>query len=221
MVIRRGHLLALVCVLALAFAPTAATAAPQTTVQLALGAHMYAKPVGLTYVYGRIKPPNGVPLQQFAGQSIALYQSVFPFTVWQPLTTVTTDWEGYYSFNETITQNTVFRAIWQADPPLQSKDRLVLVPIKVTLAASPVRARKGRHVSFTGATFPPRPGALVLLQKLSRHGRFRTVTSARLGPANAYQRSWRVSAGGVYRALVRKDGQYGGGISRPVRVQAR
>ncbi len=216
----RGHLGALAAALALALLPAAAAADDPGSVQLALGAHMYAKPAGLTYVYGRIKPPTGMPLTPYANQQIQLYQSVYPFSDWQPVATLTTDWEGFYTFNETLTQNTVFRAVWQANPPLQSKDRLVTFPLKVTLGASSTAVRKGRHVTFTGGTFPPRPGALVVLQQLSRHGRFRTVTSARLSTANQFVRSWRVRTGGVFRALVHKDGQFGGGVSRPLRIQA-
>ena len=46
-------------------------------------------PTGLTYVYGRIKPPDRLPLAApYANQTVQLYQSVFPFSVWQPVATL-------------------------------------------------------------------------------------------------------------------------------------
>ncbi len=190
----------------------AASAQADPSVQLALGAHLYPMPYGLTYTYGRIKPPDGVPDTQYAGQTVLLYQSTFPYTAWQQVATLTTDWQGYFSFNETIGQSVAFRAVWGS---LQSKDRPVALPPKVTLAA----AAKGRRVMFSGASFPPQPGRVVRLQKLSRGGRFRTIASAVSASGNGFARELRVHSGGVYRALVPASGQYGIGVSRPLRVR--
>jgi hypothetical protein len=208
----RGHALALATSLVLL---VTGAAHAQDETQLVLGAHLYPKPRGLTYVYGHIKPPLGVPLTQFGGQTVVMYESVFPFLAWQQIATLTTDWQGYFSLSQTIAQNTAYRAVWQTNPPLQSKDRLVTVPLEVTLSA---RAR-GSHVTFSGATSPPHPGALVALQEIDKHGRFRTVGTARLAPTNSFQRSWRLRRGGVFRALVKGDGLYGVGVSRPLRVR--
>jgi hypothetical protein len=210
----RGRASAALAAAALALAAAPAAAQPQTTVELALGAHLYLKPFGLTYAYGRIKPPDGVSEQQYANQTILLYQSAYPFQSWQQVATLTTDWQGYYSFNEMLTQNTAFRAIWQTDPPLQSKDRLVAVPVKVSLEA---RGRRG-HVTFAGSTYPALPGTVIDLQKLGRRGRFRTVATATLASGARFQRSLRIRSGGVFRALVRPGGQHGAGVSRPLRV---
>ena len=164
----------------------AASAQADPSVQLALGAHLYPMPYGLTYTYG--------------------------YTAWQQVATLTTDWQGYFSFNETIGQSVAFRAVWGS---LQSKDRPVALPPKVTLAA----AAKGRRVMFSGASFPPQPGRVVRLQKLSRGGRFRTIASAVSASGNGFARELRVHSGGVYRALVPASGQYGIGVSRPLRVR--
>ena len=97
---------------------------------------------------------------------------------------------------------------------MQSKDRIVALPPKVTLAA----AAKGRRILFSGSSYPPQLGRKVRLQKLDRHGRFRTVASAVSASGSGYARSLRARSGGVFRALVPASGQYGVGVSRPSRV---
>jgi hypothetical protein len=190
----------------------AASAQADPTAELALGAHLYPTPYGLTYAYGRIKPPDGVPATAYANQAIALYQSTFPFGAWQQVATLTTDWQGYFSFHEPIGQTVAFRAVWGS---LQSKDRIVALPPKVSLAA----AVRGRRVTFSGSSYPPQPGRVIRLQRLSRRGRFRTVASASSASGSGWARSLRVRSGGVFRALVPKSGQYGVGVSRPLRVR--
>lgn len=190
-------------------------AAPETVI----GAHLYPRPYGLTYVYGRLRVPDGTPAGAVAGQRVDLYLSGSPFTAWTFVTTLTTDWAGYFTYHTTIGQNTSFHAIWQSSAPIQSRDRLVKLPLRVSLRVS--RGR-GRLLTFRGSSYPPHPGAPIYLQQLDRHGRFRTVTSTTIAAGSTFRRPWRMrKPGGVFRALFPGDGQFGAAASQPVRVARR
>ena len=210
----RAHL----CVLAAAFAFALAiaapvAAAPPTVPDVVLGGHLYPKPYGLAYTYGQVRVPLGSP-QPVSGQTVTLYQSVYPFTAWAPAATLTTDFGGYFSFHETITQNVVFRAVWNG---VVSKDKLVKMPLRVSMKAR----RSGRAVIFRGSSYPLLVGRLVELQRQSRHGGFHTFARVRIGGSKGYERRIRMKRGGVFRALAPADPQYGVGASRPVRVRAK
>lgn len=211
---------ALGALLAVAGAP--AFAQGPVTRDLILGGHLYPKPYGNTYVYGHVRVPATEPATDVAGQTVALYSSVFPFTGWVQVATLTTDFEGYFSYHTTLAQNTTYRAIWQTAPPIQSKDKLVKVPLKLSLRASHRRVKKHGVVTFTGAGRPAHPGAPVELQLRDKHGRFKTVTKTAASPATTFLMRVRVrKGGGVYRVLFPGDGQFGVAASRPVRVRTR
>jgi hypothetical protein len=198
-------------------AAPAAAQAPPPAPAVVLGAHLYPKPYGLTYTYGRLEVPDGTAPGAVANQTVVLYSSGFPFSSWTAVATLTTDWEGYFTYHQTIGQNTEFRAVWQAGAPVQSKDRLVKLPLRVSLKAS---VSGGRFVTFSGKGYPSHPGGRVLVQRLDAHGHFRNVTSAVLGPASTYKRRWRLrGGGGVFRALIPGDGQFGAGASRLIRLR--
>lgn len=210
----RADLCALVTAVALALwvtAPAAAAAAPPTVPDVVLGGHLYPKPYGLAYAYGQVRVPLG-STQSVSGQTVTLYQSIYPFTGWAPVATLTTDFGGYFSFNEKITQNVAFRAVWNG---VVSKDKLVKLPLRVSMRAR----RSGRSVTFRGSSFPPLPGRLIELQRLGRHGGFHTFARVRIETAAGYERRIRMRGGGVFRALAPADGQYAVGASRPVRVK--
>lgn len=201
--------------------PASAAPAPAVPTTI-LGAHLYPKPYGNTYVYGHVEVPATQPPSAVAGQTVVLYSSVFPFTTWTPVSTMTTDFEGYFSYHTTLGQNTSYRAIWQsANPPVQSKDRLVKVPLKLSLRASHIRVKRKGVVTFTGAGRPAHPGAKVELQQMDSHGRFKTVSSTTASPSSQFSLRTRVKRSGVFRVLFPGDGQFGVAASRPVRVQTR
>jgi hypothetical protein len=204
----RGKISALLAFFALA-APAAAQG--PTVPDVILGGHLYPKPQGLAYVYGQVRVPLG-STQPVAGQTVALYQSVYPFTDWSQVASLTTDFKGYFSFNETIGQNVAFRALWGS---VQSKDKLVKLPLRISLSAR----RAGRQVLFRGSTYPPRPGAVVDLQRIGRHGGFHTFARVRIGTAAGYERRIRIAGGGIFRALAPADPAFAAGASRPVRVK--
>jgi hypothetical protein len=207
----RAHLCGLVTAAALAFLAAPARAAPPPTVpDVVLGGHLYPKPYGLAYAYGQVRVPLG-STQPVSGQTVTLYQSIYPFTGWAPVATLTTDFGGYFSFNEKITQNVSFRAVWNG---VVSKDKLVKLPLRVSMKAR----RSGRSVIFSGTSFPLLIGRVVELQRLGRHGGFHTFARVSIATAG-YERRVRMRGGGVFRALAPADGQYGVGASRPVRVK--
>jgi hypothetical protein len=212
---------ALAAALALALLAPGAASAQVTAPEVILGGHLYPKPYGDTYVYGRLRVPDSQPPSDVVGQTVALYASSFPFTAWAPVATLTTDWEGYFSFHTTIGQNMSYRAIWQAAAPVQSKDKLVKLPLKLSLRASHTKVKKRGVVTFAGAARPAHPGARVELQQMDRHGGFRTVSSTVASQTSAFSVRLRVRRGGVFRVLFPGDGQFGAAASRPTRVQTR
>ena len=205
--------------LALAASPALAQNPPAPTV--ILGGHLYPKPFGNTYVYGRLEVPATMPANTVAGQTVILYASGFPFANWAQIATLTTDFGGYFSYHSSIGQNTSYRAIWQASTPVQSKYKLVKLPLKLSLKASHSVVKKRGVVTFTGAGAPAHPGAKVELQQADRNGRFKTFTTTALSAANRFSKRWRLRRGGVFRVLFAGDGQFGVSASRPVRVSVR
>ena len=185
---------------------------------LVLGAHLYPRPFGLTYVYGHAEVPPTEPATDVAGQTVLLYASNFPFTAWTQVATLTTDWEGYYAYHATISQNTTYRAVWQSAAPVQAKDRLVKLPLKLSFKASHHRVRRKGVVTFSGAGRPAHPGAKIDIQQADRHGRFRTISHTLASAGSTFQVRLRVKKGGVYRALFPGDGLFGISASHPVRV---
>jgi hypothetical protein len=216
----RTHIAGLATLVALALvAPGVASAQGVTVPTVILGGHLYPKPFGDTYVYGHVLLPGPERQPGVANQTVALYQSVFPFSAWTQVATLTTDFEGYFSYHTTIGQNTGYRAIWQTSTPVQSKDKLVKLPLKLSLKASHKRVKRRGVVTFTGAGRPAHPGAKVELQQMTSHGGFRTVTSGVASPASAFSIRVRVRRGGVFRVLFPGDGQFAVAASRPVRVR--
>ena len=121
----------------------------------------------------------------------------------------------------TINQNMTYRAIWQTTPPVQSKDKLVKLPLKLSLKASHTRVKKNGVVTFKGNGHPAHPGATVQLQQEDSHGGFKTFAKGTLSPGSKFSVRTRVRRGGVFRALFAGDGQYGVSASRALRVSTR
>lgn len=215
----RRYIAALMALAALSVMAASAAAQGPTVPDVILGGHLYPKPYGNTYVYGHVRVPPTEPATDMANQKVVLYSSVYPFTGWTPVVTLVTDWEGYFSYHTTLSQSTSYRAIWQAATPVQSKDKLVKVPLKLSLRASHTKVRRRGVVTFTGATRPAHPAARVELQQMDRHGRFKTVAGTVATPGSTYSLRIRVRRTGVYRVLFPGDGQFGVAASRPVRVR--
>jgi hypothetical protein len=218
---------ALVAGLAAVALPGAAAAAKGPHVRIAqnppartliLGGHLYPKPFGDAYIYGHVEVPITEPATDLAGQTVVLYQSAFPFTAFAPVATMTTDFEGYFSFHTTVNQNMTYRAVWQTNPPVQAKDKLLKVPLKLTLKASHKRVKQRGVVTFTGIGAPAHPGARVEVQQMDKNGRFKTFATTTTTPQSTFSLRTRVKRGGVFRALFGGDGMFGISASRPIRV---
>ncbi len=212
------HLLLLAAGLTLALLPASAAAQNPPAPTVILGGHLYPRPYGNTYVYGRLEVPATQPASTVAGQTVALYASGFPFVDWAQIATLTTDFGGYFSYHASIGQNTSYRAIWQTAAPVQSKDKLVKLPLKLSLHASHHRVKRRGVVTFKGADRPAHPGVPVELQQADRHGRFKTFARTVVSTANTFSKRVRLRRGGLFRVLFAGDGQFAISASRPVRV---
>ena len=183
----RGKAIALCAALAVAFACAAAgsaSGANPTVPTTILGGHLYPGPFGDTYVYGHVELPDSQDQAGIANQTVALYASPFPFTAWTQVATLTTDFGGYFSYHTSIAQNMTYRAVWQTNPPVQSKDKLVKLPLKLSFKASHSRVKRKGLVTFKGAGRPGHPGAAVELQQANNNGYFVTVAKSVRSPGN-------------------------------------
>jgi hypothetical protein len=217
----RGKAIALCAALAVALgciSAGSASAQGPTVPTLILGGHLYPRPYGNTYVYGHAELPATQDQSGIANQTVQLYASAFPFTAWTPVATLTTDFGGYFSYHTSIAQNMTYRAIWQTATPVQSKDKLVKLPLKLSFKASHTRVKRKGVVTFTGVGRPAHPGAPVELQQADRNGRFKTLAKTVLSAGNKFSVRTRLKRGGLFRTLFPGDGQFGVAASKPVRV---
>jgi hypothetical protein len=209
-----------VCAALALLGPGSAAAQNPPVPTLVLGGHLYPKPFGNAYVYGHAELPATADQSGVAGQTVALYSSVFPYTTWAQVATLTTDFGGYFTYHQTLTQNTTFRAIWQGAAPVQSKDKLLKLPMKLTLKASHHRIKRGGVVTFTGVGAPAHAGARVELQQQTKFGGFKTFASTVTSATSTFNLRTRLKRSGVFRALFPGDDVFGVSASRPVRVTA-
>jgi hypothetical protein len=198
--------------------PAVGSAQGPTVPTVILGGHLYPKPFGNAYVYGHVELPPTQDQSGVAGQTVQLYASGFPFLDWAPVATLTTDFGGYFTYHATIGQNTGYRAIWQTSAPVQSKDKLVKLPLKLTLKRSHSRVKRKGVVTFSGTDRPGHPGAPLELQQADRNGRFKTFARTVVSAGNTFHSRVRLRRGGLFRVLFAGDGQFGIGVSRSVRV---
>jgi hypothetical protein len=103
---------------------------------------------------------------------------------------------------------------------VQSKDKLVKLPLKLSLKASHSKIRRGGVITFTGAGLPAHPGSQIELQKRDKNGYFKTVARTTASVRSTYTSRLRLRRGGVFRALFPGDNQFGISASRPIRVTA-
>ena len=132
--------------------------------------------------------------------------------------TARTQQNGRYTFTVKPAQNTQYRAVAQASPPVTSNPRLVLVRMRVGLIASDMTPRRGQRVRFRGTVAPQHDGRTALIQKRTSTGRYRTVARALLRDAgdqvSRYSRRIRIFRDGVFRVKVAGDADHVNGFSR-------
>ncbi len=132
--------------------------------------------------------------------------------------TATTANNGRYSITRTPLQNTQYRVVAQASPPVTSPAKLVLVRTRVGFKLSDSTPARGSLVRISGSVFPAHDGRSVLIQKRSPSGRFVTVARTTLRDAgdarSSYSRRVRVRRDGVYRVKLPSDSDHVNGFSR-------
>lgn len=136
----------------------------------------------------------------------------------------TTAPNGDFSFAVTPPQNTQYRAVAQASPPVTSGARLVVVRMRVGLVLSDPTPRRGARVRFSGSVTPAHDGRVVLIQRRGSTGRWATLARATLRDAgdqrSRYSRRVRIRRDGVYRVKAPGDADHVNGFSRARTIDA-
>ena len=156
-----------------------------------------------------------------AGVTVQLQQQPAPFTGGFKNVagaSATTDNQGKFSFSVQPSVSTKYRAVAKASPTATSPELTLPVRFKVTLRLSDYTPARGRRVRFSGTTAPAHDGATVYIQRRTTTGGYRTVSRAVLhhtgGNFSTYSKRIRITASGVFRARVLKDGEHATGSSR-------
>jgi hypothetical protein len=179
------------------------TAKPTTTPNFSPNPATFARPVTIF----------GTLVGSGAGRAnVTLLSRPFPFTA--PFTqvgnTVISNADGSYSFTiGAILQTSQFQIKASTNPPITSAIAALTVNSQITFHTR-TRVRKGRGLLFAGSVAPPQDGLLVLIQKRTRTGAFRSVAHTALrhlsATRSAYKRRIRARRSGTYRALVQSAG---------------
>ena len=213
----RKHLMCGSLGLVLALVPAAAAQNPKP--KGATGVSLDAKPTTLVYsatttLSGRVSGGDA------GGVTIRLEQDATrPYgDAYAPVgKTAVTETNGRYSFAVKPLQNTQYRVVAQASPPVTSAPRLVLVRSRVGIRVSDPTPARGALVTFSGSVYPAHDGRAVLVQKRSPAGRFVTVTRTVLRDAgdarSTYTRRLRVFRDGAYRVKLAGDADHINGFS--------
>jgi hypothetical protein len=175
-------------------------------------------------ISGRLTGPGA------AGETVELESTEFPYTTpFRSAGTATTDANGNYSFTVTPQRNTRYRAIARTNPRTQSADIAVGVRRRVSLRIGDRTPERGDRVRFAGTVTPAADGKVALLQRRTRRG-WRTISTPTLVSTTAagtttrskYARRIRIRRGGLYRTVVRKQGnEYVTGKTRRKRITVR
>jgi hypothetical protein len=158
------------------------------------------------------------------GKRVALEGNAFPFTAgFQQIgNTVVTDQNSAYAFVVTPILNVQLRVVDRSDPSIVSPVTVQNVAMRVALRASH-RGPRGR-ARFSGTVAPGGAASVVVIQRRTKHGGWRNVTSTlphtKSGAATSrFTRKARARTG-VYRAVARPgSGAYVEGISGRKRVR--
>jgi hypothetical protein len=136
----------------------------------------------------------------------------------------TTDAAGNYSFGVVPLVNTDYQVVAKAKPDVTSPVQRVNVRWALTLKLSDATPKRGKRVRFSGHVRPADPGASALIQRRTKTGKFRTVTSALLKPSttageSVYSKRLRIKRSGVYRVRVPGNGEHATATSRKRKIK--
>jgi hypothetical protein len=147
------------------------------------------------------------------GQVVTLEQAAAPFTEWATVAQVTTDPEGYYSFELHPTQTLMYRTNSQG----ASSERAVNVSVLPRISFRAVRAGRA-SVRFSGTFAPAVDGQRVAIQRRTTNGSWATVAKAALRSGTTFQGQIRTSHPLTLRAAFANNGALATAASRAVTV---
>ncbi len=179
-----------------------------------------------TVAYGRSTVISGkVSGHKAGGVQVVLQQQAYPYTTpFRPTGAVTTTGShGQYAFTVWPRIRTHYRVVANTAPPVTSATVTVGVRYAVSFFVSSRFVHRGARVRFFGSVRPAANGRVVLIQRLSSIGVFRTVATAVLHATTSSTRSsyskWlRIFRSGVYRVRIRAHLPYGASNSRSRRI---
>ena len=188
------------------------------TITVAPGLVTYGRTVVIS---GQVTGPKNV------GVTVNLQQTPFPFTA--PfkdagVAAATTDATGKYSFTITPLAATRYQVVAKTSPPVTSAAVQVAVRYSVGLSVNHTRVHRGRSVRFYGSVKPAHDGLKARIQRKTKSGAYKTITTATLKHStvagrSTYSKRLRVYATRVYRVQVRADADHATGNSRTRRVR--
>lgn len=138
--------------------------------------------------------------------------------------TTTTDASGNYTFTQLPLANTQYQAEAKASPKVTSPVVTVNVRKAVSLKLSDSTPKRGSRVRFSGTVKPAHDGAVALIQKRAKTGKFTTVAKVTLVASkttgqSSYHKRLRIRRSGVYRVRVPADADHARGTSRKRRIR--
>ncbi len=115
---------------------------------------------------------------------------------------------GNYSFRYFPTRNTQVRVVAKTAPQATSPSVFVGVRMRVGLSVGSLHPKVGQRVRFSGIVVPAFNGSVVMLQRRTATGHWRTMTFATLfatsangfGPRSEYFKRLKISRSGTWRA---------------------
>lgn len=196
---------------------TGAPPAPANSVTIA------AKPTTITFtrattITGQLRGDKN------AGVEVTLEENPYPYTAgFTPTSTkTTTSATGAYSLLAKPSVSTHYRVTAKAKPPVTSAEVAIRVRVKVTFHLSDRTPAKGQRVRFYGTVLPGHDGRLARIQRRTRSGAWKTISTATLVAAtplngvarSSYSKRLRIGSSGSYRVrMAPADGDHIAGTS--------
>ena len=164
--------------------------------------------------YGENAYLNGQVYQDTpGGQVVTLEQSASPFVEWTPVAQVTTDPEGYYSFELHPTQTLMYRTNSQG----ASSERAVNVSVLPRITFKATRAGRAT-VRFSGTFAPAVDGQRVTIQRRTANGSWATATKVPLRSGKTFEGRIRAGHPVTLRASFTTNGALATAASKAVTV---
>ena len=202
------------------FTTTAAGTPPPTNNAVSIGA------VPSTVTYGRSAVISGhVTGAKSGGVQVTLEAQPYPFTTpFRATGAVTTAASnGRYSFTVAPRVRTRYEVVAKTAPPVTSGVATIGVRYAVSFFVSSTVVHRGALVRFFGSIRPAANGRMVLIQRRSSTGVYRTVARTRLrrttsSTRSSYSARLRILTTGVYRVRMLAHTPYAASNSRSRRI---